>query len=264
MGTMNRLMTIASALLVGFGILSLGAYFVLGWTLNVTWPLVVIMLGVAFYILAGALAKERAWADLLYIPGSVLLALGVIFLINIITGDWNAWAYAWLLGVAGLAWGVILASHKLRWRREVSQIGIGTIVVAITGFVLFGAIAGGRFILVASPILLVLGGLALRWLRPEMILPEQLLQRFRPASAPATGLAPAAPAQDELVEPLSARELEVLRLVDQGLSNPQIAEKLSVAPSTVKTHINNIYGKLAAQTRVQALKRARELGLLSQ
>ena len=55
------------------------------------------------------------------------------------------------------------------------------------------------------------------------------------------------------VEP---RELEVLRLIDAGLSNQQIADKLSVAPSTVKTHINNIYGKLGVQTRVQAVTRA--------
>jgi LuxR family maltose regulon positive regulatory protein len=65
-----------------------------------------------------------------------------------------------------------------------------------------------------------------------------------------------------LVEPLSVRELEVLRLIDAGLSNQQIADKLSVAPSTVKTHINNIYGKLGVQTRVQAVTRARELNLL--
>jgi LuxR family maltose regulon positive regulatory protein len=65
-----------------------------------------------------------------------------------------------------------------------------------------------------------------------------------------------------LVEPLSPRELEVLRLVDNGLSNAEIAGRLVLASSTVKTHINNIYGKLDVQTRLQAVKRARELGLL--
>ena len=56
---------------------------------------------------------------------------------------------------------------------------------------------------------------------------------------------------------------EVLRLIDAGLSNLQIAERLTLAPSTVKTHINNLYGKLNVQTRVQALNRAREIGLLA-
>jgi LuxR family transcriptional regulator, maltose regulon positive regulatory protein len=66
------------------------------------------------------------------------------------------------------------------------------------------------------------------------------------------------------VEPLSARELEVLQLVDQGLSNQEIAARLNIAASTVKTHINNIYSKLEVQTRTQAIRRARDLGLFQQ
>ncbi len=62
--------------------------------------------------------------------------------------------------------------------------------------------------------------------------------------------------------PLSKNEFEVLRLVNAGLSNQEIAERLIVAVSTVKTHINNIYGKLTVGNRVQALARARELKLL--
>jgi LuxR family maltose regulon positive regulatory protein len=65
-----------------------------------------------------------------------------------------------------------------------------------------------------------------------------------------------------LVEPLSERELEVLRLIAAGLSNREIAEKLFVAVSTVKTHINNIYRKLDVSKRTQAVARARELNLL--
>jgi LuxR family maltose regulon positive regulatory protein len=65
-----------------------------------------------------------------------------------------------------------------------------------------------------------------------------------------------------LVEPLSARELEILRLIADGHSNQTIADTLIIAVSTVKRHINNIYGKLAVQSRTQALGRARELHLL--
>jgi len=65
-----------------------------------------------------------------------------------------------------------------------------------------------------------------------------------------------------LVEPLSDRELQVLRLIAEGLSNQEIATQLVVAPSTIKTHINNIYGKLATQSRTQAVARAREWNLL--
>jgi LuxR family maltose regulon positive regulatory protein len=65
-----------------------------------------------------------------------------------------------------------------------------------------------------------------------------------------------------LVEPLSERELEVLRLIADGLSNAEIADKLVIAQGTVKRHINNIYGKLGVQSRTQAVARGRELNLL--
>jgi DNA-binding CsgD family transcriptional regulator len=71
-----------------------------------------------------------------------------------------------------------------------------------------------------------------------------------------------AAAPQGLVEPLSERELEVLRRVAAGYSNKAIAQDLVVALSTVKKHISNIYGKLEADSRVQAVARARELGLL--
>jgi LuxR family maltose regulon positive regulatory protein len=65
-----------------------------------------------------------------------------------------------------------------------------------------------------------------------------------------------------LAEPLTSRELEVLKLVAAGHSNQAIAQQLFLALGTVKRHINNIYGKLDVQSRTQALLRARELGLL--
>jgi LuxR family maltose regulon positive regulatory protein len=65
-----------------------------------------------------------------------------------------------------------------------------------------------------------------------------------------------------LIEPLSERELEVLRLIAAGLSNCEIADQLVVAISTVKTHINHIYRKLDVSKRTQAVARARELNLL--
>jgi LuxR family maltose regulon positive regulatory protein len=65
-----------------------------------------------------------------------------------------------------------------------------------------------------------------------------------------------------LVEPLSARELEVLQLIAQGLSNREISQRLFLALSTVKGHNRNIFSKLQVQRRTEAVARARELGLL--
>jgi LuxR family transcriptional regulator, maltose regulon positive regulatory protein len=66
----------------------------------------------------------------------------------------------------------------------------------------------------------------------------------------------------ELSEPLSERELEVLVLIAAGKSNPEIARELFIVLSTVKTHVQNIYRKLGARNRAQAVSRARELNLL--
>jgi LuxR family maltose regulon positive regulatory protein len=68
-------------------------------------------------------------------------------------------------------------------------------------------------------------------------------------------------AQD-LIEPLSNRELEVLSLVIAGLTNREIAEKLFISLGTVKTHVHNIYGKLGVSNRSRAIARTRELGLI--
>ena len=76
------------------------------------------------------------------------------------------------------------------------------------------------------------------------------------------GQEPAATSDPSLIEPLTERELEVLRLMATGLSNQEIADELVVALGTVKAHLHNIYGKLSVRGRTQAAARARELNLL--
>ena len=66
-----------------------------------------------------------------------------------------------------------------------------------------------------------------------------------------------------LADPLSKRELELLGLIAQGLSNQDIAERLFLSPQTVKVHVRNIYSKLDVSSRTQAVARARLLGILS-
>ena len=67
-----------------------------------------------------------------------------------------------------------------------------------------------------------------------------------------------------VTEALSERELAVLRLIATGRSNQEIADSLVIALSTVKSHINNLYGKLGTKRRTQAVAAAREMGLLSE
>jgi LuxR family maltose regulon positive regulatory protein len=65
-----------------------------------------------------------------------------------------------------------------------------------------------------------------------------------------------------LVEPLSERELEVLSLIAEGLTNREIGERLYISQGTVKAHTSNIYGKLGVRSRTQAVACAQGLGIL--
>ena len=70
-------------------------------------------------------------------------------------------------------------------------------------------------------------------------------------------------ADAELVEPLTARELEVLRLLSAGMTNKEIASRLGITEHTIKFHVNAILGKLDAETRTEAVVHAARLGIVT-
>jgi LuxR family maltose regulon positive regulatory protein len=88
--------------------------------------------------------------------------------------------------------------------------------------------------------------------------PQLLLASSAPAEQP---IPPTLPPQ-ELIEPLTPRELEILALIEQGMSNKQIAQRLVISDKTVENHTTNIYQKLDVRNRTQAVRRATELRLL--
>jgi LuxR family transcriptional regulator, maltose regulon positive regulatory protein len=92
----------------------------------------------------------------------------------------------------------------------------------------------------------------------------KLLAAFDAEQQTKTGEAPlpASSASPSMIEPLSQRELEILRLLKTELSVPEIARELVIAESTVRTHTKNIYYKLSVNNRRTAVKQARELGLI--
>jgi LuxR family maltose regulon positive regulatory protein len=73
---------------------------------------------------------------------------------------------------------------------------------------------------------------------------------------------PDLPPAQPLIDPLSQRELKILQLIAQGLSNREIGERLFLALDTIKGHNRKIFDKLQVQSRTEAIARARELGLL--
>ena len=106
-----------------------------------------------------------------------------------------------------------------------------------------------------APMELYLGLLALGFLALGVVLGVRVFAPPRPAPFDGNPQAVAALG-------ISPRELEVLQALAAGLANKQIARQLDVSPNTVKTHVARLFDKLGAQRRTEAIRRARELGLV--
>jgi LuxR family maltose regulon positive regulatory protein len=92
---------------------------------------------------------------------------------------------------------------------------------------------------------------------------RQLLAAFPVADSEQTTSSQLGVTESELVEPLSERELEVLQLIAEGLTNQEVATRLYLSLHTVKVHAHNIYGKLGVKNRTQAVAKGKALGILS-
>jgi DNA-binding NarL/FixJ family response regulator len=97
--------------------------------------------------------------------------------------------------------------------------------------------------------------------RGESILEPSVAAKVIAEFTRVSSMVPAAQ-MDQLVEPLSERELEILAWIARGYSNKEIASQLFIAEGTVKNHVTHILGKLGVRDRTQAALKARELGLL--
>ncbi len=105
--------------------------------------------------------------------------------------------------------------------------------------------------------------IAAKVLKQQSAVPHPAPAAGSPTGAGSTGSGPdVAKAQQGLPEPLSPRELEVLNLLVEGLSNQEIADKLIISLATAKTHVRNILNKLAVDDRTQAAVHAMRRGLV--
>ena len=93
---------------------------------------------------------------------------------------------------------------------------------------------------------------------------RRLLAAFPVADSEPAALSLPPDAEAGLIEPLSMRELEVLQVIAEGLSNQEVANRLYLSLHTVKVHARNIYAKLGVKNRTQAVAKGRSLGILSQ
>jgi LuxR family transcriptional regulator, maltose regulon positive regulatory protein len=91
---------------------------------------------------------------------------------------------------------------------------------------------------------------------------QRLLSAFPTDEPQQAAAAQARPDQSGLIEPLSEREIEILQLISEGLTNQEIASRLYISPHTVKAHTRNINGKLGVNNRTSAVARAKTLRIL--
>lgn len=246
----------AAAILLSIGLFILSL--LPGWQVKADSAIVFLTLAATFAILIYFFPEGWRWKYWLYLPACLFLAMGLVFLMNAITGDWGAWAYAWMFCVAGLAAGLALAVHFSGYFTFLFVWAARAAAVFLGFFAFFGAVVGGVFMRGFALLLLAAGGVL-------------LILRARRVQVPSTAEgSPTQPSKtitppagvEPLLDPLTGRELEVLHLIEQGLTNQQIADRMVVAASTVKTHINNIYAKLGVATRTQAVRRGKELRLI--
>ena len=102
-------------------------------------------------------------------------------------------------------------------------------------------------------------------IKPKYI--TELLSAFNLQGEPDESRSPAsrfsgAKLLEPLIDPLSERELEVLRFLNTNLSTPEIAREMVLAPSTIRTHVRNIYAKLGTHGRIEAIQKAKDLDLI--
>jgi hypothetical protein len=105
----------------------------------------------------------------LFIPGSILLALGLIFTYDVLTQDWASWGYAWTLIVAGVGGGMALAGWTGRWGSVPTWVGSWMLLGSLAIFALFSSIFGQPLLKMAGPALLIIAGILLitRGFRPN-------------------------------------------------------------------------------------------------
>ena len=147
--------------LIGLGVLLLVFNLIPGWSARVSWPVIFFILAAGFFLPPVAFPMVRRGLAALFIPGAVLATLGLIFTYNVLSRDWNMWAYGWLLLSGGCGAGLALASWYGHWGRTATRTGIWILLACCALFAIFGLIFGSMLLKSLTAGLLILLGLLL-------------------------------------------------------------------------------------------------------
>jgi hypothetical protein len=167
MKSMDRGSLVGALALITLGAVFLILNFIPDVGFEELWPVIFFVVALGFYLPAVIWPESRRGLAGLYIPGSLMLVMGITFLYNTLSGDWNVWAFAWLMIPLGIGMGMTLAAWIGGWSPPVSEAGIWIMVLNAVGFGLFGTLFGEPIIKNFSAGLVLVGG-ALMLLRGFM------------------------------------------------------------------------------------------------
>lgn len=157
------------SLIAGIGLVLLGALFIVinllpGISISKTWPAIFFVIAFAFFLPGLAWPESRKGLAALFIPGTILFVLGLIFLFNTLSSNWVVWAFAWTLIPASVGLGMVLAAAYGRWARGAWLVGIWIALISVAVFAVLAAIFGDTTLkFIGAGIILLMGvGMMLR------------------------------------------------------------------------------------------------------
>ena len=159
MSNINRGTVILGTFLIAIGLIYLVLNFIPGLNPGDTWPIIFFILAAGFYAPAFLWKSAQRGLAGLFIPGSIMLALGLIFTYDVLTEDWASWAYAWLLIPGGVGLGLWLGSTVGQWGKGATQTGLWMMAVTVGLFAIFATIfAASEAMRLLGPVVIILAG----------------------------------------------------------------------------------------------------------
>jgi hypothetical protein len=146
-------------ILIAVGVVLILANFLPGFRIVFNWPFVFYVLALFFYVPVGIFPGARKGLAALFIPGTIMLGLGLIFTYNVYTNDWVSWAYSWMLIPGSVGIGLALASWLGSWESGSRTVGIWMAVISLALFGFFAAMFGEPILKIAGAAFLILAGL---------------------------------------------------------------------------------------------------------
>jgi hypothetical protein len=159
MNAVNRGTIVVGTFLIAIGAIFLILNLIPGLNAGLTWPIIFFILAAGFFLPAFLWTNAQRGLSGLFIPGAILLVLGLIFTYDVVTQDWVSWAYAWLLIPGSVGLGLWLGSTVGGWGKSATQTGLWMMGVCAALFAVFATIfATSDAMRLIGPLVIILAG----------------------------------------------------------------------------------------------------------